>query len=515
VSVADDVTVAIVTRDRWDVLQRTLAALRAQTVTGFETIIVCDGADQQAPAEVRELPDVRVLVQEPAGSAAARNLAAGAGERRLLLLLGDDLLPGPALVERHLARHGREEVAVLGSVSQHPEVPDSRLERWVAAAGRERFFNFSIERRLFLSLGGFDCDFLAGGEDLDFAWRLRERGVRIVYEPGAEALRLHGHDWASVGLDYENRARAERLMLAKHDRFTPSLRPRIAAAAAAPPVSRAWPYLVDLVPRPARARVQARAERWYLQRLAPAFLSAWEGQRDLEELRDYLGEAYAHANLVHHGRMLDEEARAAGDEAGFYRTSEGYLYDLTVFAMSGTKDPYRRALCSLVAPGARLLDYGCGIGSDGLRLLEAGYRVSFADYENPSTRYLRWRLARRDLSASVYDLDDDVPGGFDAAYAFDVIEHVEDPFAFLAEMERRAAIVVVNLLEAAPGDTALHRPLPLRAILAHAVRRGLLHYRRYHGRSHLIAYRSSVAALGGGARLRSLAELAVGAARRA
>ena len=77
---ADDVTVAIATRDRWEVLERTLRALGAQTISGFETIVVCDGTDQQAPAAVSQLPDVRVLVQEPAGPGVARNLAARASE---------------------------------------------------------------------------------------------------------------------------------------------------------------------------------------------------------------------------------------------------------------------------------------------------------------------------------------------------------------------------------------------------------------------------------------------------
>jgi hypothetical protein len=70
-----------------------------------------------------------------------------------------------------------------------------------------------------------------------------------------------------------------------------------------------------------------------------------------------------------------------------------------------------------------------------------------------------------------------------------VIEHVEDPFAFLAELERRAAVVAVNLLEPGPGDPHLHRPLPIPAILDGATRRGLLRYRIYHGRSHLVIYR--------------------------
>lgn len=529
----------IPTRERWEILQRTIWSLGAQGAQGFETIVVCDGTDQSPPAWLRESAGVRILVQEQAGPGVARNLAVGASERPLLLLLGDDMVPASSdLVERHLARHAREpapEVAVLGRVSWHPEVADRRLARWLDWSGAQfdyralareggeeagfgRFYscNVSLTRALFEAAGGFDPDFVFDYEDLDLGWRLHEQGMRLLYEPEAVVLHLHRHDWASVEGRYESRARGERLMAAKHDWFAPWFQRQIVAHASAPAVSRAWPYLVDLFPERAgslRARAEAKADRWYHQQLAPRFLSAWENERELEELREYLGEGYDASRLFHHRRLVEEEAAAAADERGFYRTSEFYLYDLTVFAMSGTKDPYREVVRSLIAPGARVLDYGSGIGSDGLRLLEAGYRVAFAEYENPSTRYLRWRLQRRGLSAEIYDLDHAVPAGFDAAYAFDVIEHVDRPFAFLAELEHRAPIVVVNLLGPEAGDTPLHRPLPIRRILAYATRRGLLRYRRY-GRSHLIAYRSAPAP-GWGARMGSLAELARGWAREA
>jgi SAM-dependent methyltransferase len=160
--------------------------------------------------------------------------------------------------------------------------------------------------------------------------------------------------------------------------------------------------------------------------------------------------------------------------------------------MSGAKLPYRTDLASLVPAPAKLLDWGCGIGADGLRMLQRGYDVAFADFDNPSTRFLRWRLKQRGIDAAVYDIEsDDVPGGFDAAFAFDVIEHVPDPFAFLRELERRAAIVMINLLEEEDDtDHPHHRTLPIAAIVAHAEQRGLLHRRTYHdGRSHLLAYR--------------------------
>jgi len=244
---------------------------------------------------------------------------------------------------------------------------------------------------------------------------------------------------------------------------------------------------------------------------------ACDPAREERELRDYLGEGFDLGRLQAYQRTLAEEFAACGDEQRFYRSSRGYLYNLTAFAMTGTKLPYLRELASLLPAGARVLDYGCGIGSDGLALIEAGFRVEFADFANPSTDYLRWRLGRRGLQAPVHDLDVDVPGGFDAAFAFDVIEHVEDPFAFLAEIESRARLVMVNLLEAEEGDQEIHHELPVEPILRRASSRGVLRYRLLHGRSHLVAYRSERARLpdrlGGRARLalgRLRARVAVG-----
>ena len=212
--------------------------------------------------------------------------------------------------------------------------------------------------------------------------------------------------------------------------------------------------------------------------------------REEAELAGYLGDAYRRRDLEQYQRTLADEFAGCGDEASFYRTSRGYLYNLTAFAMTGTKLPYVDELMRLVEPGARLLDYGCGIGSDGLMLLEAGYRVEFADFDNPSVEYLRWRLANRGLEAPIHDLDKGVPGGFDAAYSFDVIEHVQDPFEFLVEMERRGDIVLVNLLEPEPHEQEIHHDLPIPEILQHAASLGLISYRVHHGSSHLVGYSS-------------------------
>jgi SAM-dependent methyltransferase len=224
--------------------------------------------------------------------------------------------------------------------------------------------------------------------------------------------------------------------------------------------------------------------------------------REEAELRSYLGPRFDVERLWHYERQLEEEFAELGDEKRFYRTSFAYLYNLTAFAMTETKLPYLSELARHLQPGARVLDYGCGIGSDGLMLLEAGHRVEFADFDNPSTTYLRWRLGRRGFEAPVHRVDGHVPADFDAAFSFDVIEHVDDPFAFLDELESRAALVAVNFLEPVPGEPGFHHDLPVSELLGRIARLRLVSYMFLHERSHLVVYRPEK----GTARSRMLAQ---------
>ena len=508
---SEDLAVVIPTRERWPTLRRCLEALTAQSAPGFEVVIAVDGEDDVVPTDL----DATVVVRPRGGPAAARNTGVAATTRPIVFFLGDDVFLEPSAIAAHLDRHNaepRDEVAALGRVGWHPDVANGRINRWLDWSGTQfdyrvieaaptddlgygRFYtsNVSLKKALFESAGGFDEEFpYAAYEDIELGARLAECGMVLRYEPKAEAVHLHRYDWPAIERRFQAVARSERMMVRKHPSFEPFFLNRVKWLLDAEPPSPHWARIVDLIPprlATLRRRAEEQADRWYCHRLAGPYVDAWEGERGLEELRDYLGDAYDPERLRNHQHEVDAEEHAADDEADFYRTSEAYLYDLTVFGMSGTKAPYRQVLRRLVPPPARVLDYGCGIGFDGLQLAEAGYDVAFADYDNPSTRFLRWRLDRRGVEAEVHDIERFVPDGFDVAFAFDVIEHVEDPFAFLAEMEKRASLVLVNLLEPLPGDTHLHRPLPIDAIVEHAERCGLAHRSLHHGRSHLIAYR--------------------------
>jgi GT2 family glycosyltransferase/2-polyprenyl-3-methyl-5-hydroxy-6-metoxy-1,4-benzoquinol methylase len=545
-------TVVIPTSGRWDVLARTLDALGAQTAGGFQTIVVVNNLQAPVPEAIRYRPRLTVVAKEDEGPGIARNLGVRLADTPLLLFLGDDTIPTSDLTERHLKRHEDEpspEVAVLGAVRWHPEVADNRVNRfldWSGAqfdydalngeyatlerrrhdvlagmdpaatrvdAGFGRFYtsNVSLKRELFEE---FDPDFRFGYEDIDLGYRLSVKGMVLRYEPRAVVLHLHANTISALRGRFELVGAGEKIMAAKHDWFKPVFHERFTRLGGGPRVSPVWARIHDHVPRSIERLwwpVHARAERYYHQELAESFFTGWDRALDLEELRAYLGDDYDLESLQGHTQLVEAEAAVVGDEDRFYRSSQAYLYDLTAFAMSGTKLPYHAVLRSLVPSGARLLDYGCGIGADGLRLLERGYDVTFTDFENPSLAFLRWRLARRGLSAPVLALGTDGSESgaadsesgttgpergtaFDLAYAFDVLEHVADPWAFLAELEARAALVLVNVLEPVPGDISIHHALPVSEILAHARERGMVHSERLHGRSHLIAYRGRAVA---------------------
>jgi GT2 family glycosyltransferase len=294
---AADLSIVIPTRERSDKLGLTLAALEAQTVRGFEVVVVVDGADQEAP----RLEGVRVVRQEHAGPGVARNRGVAETERPLIVFIGDDMVPLPEFVAAHLARHAADpadEVAVLGRIVWHPDVPRDRLHHWLdwsgalfdyallelqahEDAGWTRFYssNVSMKRALFEAAGGFDPDFVFDYEDLDFGYRLGQRGMRLLYEPKAIVQHLHPYSWDAVERRYRSRAGAEQLMMSKHDWFKPWFHGQIERAAQEPPAPRAWPLLVDYVPsRPVRLRraAERRANRWYLQRLGPTFRTAWQ-----------------------------------------------------------------------------------------------------------------------------------------------------------------------------------------------------------------------------------------------
>ena len=124
--------------------------------------------------------------------------------------------------------------------------------------------------------------------------------------------------------------------------------------------------------------------------------------------------------------------------AAFYQQADAYLYDLTWWHALVVDDSalvHVEALETALAHHAHtVLDFGSGVGSQGLLLARHGLSVTLAEVNPRLNDYARWRFERRGIRAQFLDLHSEpvAADAFDFIAAVDVLEHLPDPRATLA-----------------------------------------------------------------------------------
>ena len=195
------VTVVIPTYRRESVLLDTLAELLALESAAAEILVIDQTEQHEAGTEARlgqmhAQGQIRWLRSATPSIPQAMNRGLLEAHQAIVLFLDDDIRIEPDLIAAHVRAHDRHaDVLVAGRVIQPWEegvdLPADGPFRFAGLrpAWIEEFMggNFSLCRATALALGGFDENFVrvAYRFEAEFAFRLRQAGFRILFEPEA------------------------------------------------------------------------------------------------------------------------------------------------------------------------------------------------------------------------------------------------------------------------------------------------------------------------------------------
>lgn len=209
-------SVILPTFNRMDVLPEVLEALEGQqNAPGFEVIVIDDGSTDGTGEWLNQrqwkIPHV-VECRENGGPAAARNRGVEIASGDKVAFLGDDTVPSVGWLAAHEQahdRHGGESMlAVIGYTGWHSRMRTTPFLRYINDFGlqfgyaliddpQDVPFNFFYTSNVTLPRDAlrdepFDLAFpYPAWEDIELSYRLKKKGLRMIYEPEAEVAHDH------------------------------------------------------------------------------------------------------------------------------------------------------------------------------------------------------------------------------------------------------------------------------------------------------------------------------------
>lgn len=173
-----------------------------------------------------------------------------------------------------------------------------------------------------------------------------------------------------------------------------------------------------------------------------------KGSIGMSELKEYLGTAY-HEYFDSSWAIANEwnalNPQSPQEIANFYKKTENYLFNLVIWHESGDREPFYLDLIKLINKFnvKSVVDFGCGVGTDSLSLIELGMKVSMVDYDCPTTQFLKWRLKKRNLIGDFIDVEKVMKlPEVDLFWAIDVLEHLPDPTKVVEILNDKTKIFV-------------------------------------------------------------------------
>ena len=214
-----DVSIIIPVFNQFEYTHACLASLQAmQEQPRFEVIVVDDCSTDATPEAITQIPGVVYLRNDSnSGFIASCNTGAKAARGKYLVFLNNDTLVKPGWLIALLDTFKEERRA--GIVGSKLLYPDGRLQEaggiiWQDASGwnygkfddpQKPEYNYlrdvdycsaaalMVPKAIFETVGGFDSRYVpAYYEDTDLAFKVRNAGYRVLYQPLSEVVHYEG-----------------------------------------------------------------------------------------------------------------------------------------------------------------------------------------------------------------------------------------------------------------------------------------------------------------------------------
>lgn len=207
-------SVVLAAYNRSSALRLLLEDLAAQTLDAhaFEVVVVDDGSRQPVQEALHDFATpyaLRIVRQENAGAAAARDRGVRLAKAPIVVITDDDMRVQPDFLRQHQDAHASGATVVLGHIASSSNLSRlpvferfhaAQLERFVRGVREGRTVvrgvhvctgNLSFRREDYLALGGFDAG-LKRSEDRELGVRLEKSGAKLVF--AVDAITRHESD---------------------------------------------------------------------------------------------------------------------------------------------------------------------------------------------------------------------------------------------------------------------------------------------------------------------------------
>lgn len=198
----------------------------------YEIIVVDDASEDGTPAVVSQY-DVR-LIKQPhnVGQSAARNAGVAAAQGEIVAFIDSDCIAEPVWLSELVPYFQDSRNALVGgyvssffrqSILDRYEEAKSPLnmgEKTLFGSGEASDFyvptcNMLVRRDVHLRVGGLNED-LRVGEDVDFCWRLKEQGFRLIYVPRGRVGHKHRNRFTETFKRRFDYGTSEPVLYARH-----------------------------------------------------------------------------------------------------------------------------------------------------------------------------------------------------------------------------------------------------------------------------------------------------------